>query len=112
MKKGDRLTEITVNSTICGFTHKIKGSMNGDKIIVDIETPCEKIKKFSHMEIPMMETLDIKDNYVIDKAQEAQCSSNCLVPCALLNLCKLESGFMAKSLAKKAGSISIKFDEV
>jgi len=112
MKKGDRLTEITVNSTICGFTHKIKGSMKGDKIIVDIETPCEKIKKFSHMEIPMMETLDIKDNYVIDKAQEAQCSSNCLVPCALLNLCKLERGFMAKSLAKKAGSISIKFDEV
>ncbi len=84
--------------------------MKGDKIIVDIETPCEKIKKFSHMQIPMMETLDIKKNYVIDKAQEAQCSSNCLVPCAILNLCKLESGFMAKSLAKKARSISIEFN--
>lgn len=85
--------------------------MKGDKIIVDIETPYEKIKKFSHMEIPMMET-DIKNNYVINKAQEAQCSSNCLVPCAVLNLCKLESGFLAKSLVKKAGSISIEFDEV
>ncbi len=106
------MTEITVNSTICGFTHKIKGSMKGDKIIVDIETPCEKIKKISHMEIPMMETLDIKNNYVIDRAQEAQCSSNCLVPCAVLNLCKLESGFMAKSLAKKAGTISIEFSDV
>ncbi|AKB24088.1 hypothetical protein MSMTP_0619 [Methanosarcina sp. MTP4] len=106
------MTEITVNSTLCGFVHKIRGKMKGSKIIVDIETPCEKIKKFSHMEIPMMETMDIKDNYVTDRAKEAQCSSNCLVPCAILNLCKLESGFVAKSLAKKAGSIEIVFDEV
>ncbi len=106
------MTEITVNSTLCGFVHKISGSLKGSKIIVDIETPCEKIKKFSHMEIPMMETMDIKDNYVMDRAKEAQCSSNCLVPCAVLNLCKLESGFLAKSLAKKAGSISIEFTDV
>jgi hypothetical protein len=110
--KGDKLAEFTVNSTICGFVHKIYGSKKGNKIIVDIETPCEKIKKFSHMEVPMMEILDIKNNYVIDRAQEAQCSSNCLVPCAILNLCRMESGFLAKSLVKKAGSISIEFSEV
>ena len=84
----------------------------GNKIIVDIETPCDKIKKFSHIEIPIMETLDIKNNYVINKAQEANCSSNCLVPCAILNLCRLESGFLSKSLAKKVGSISIEFNNV
>ena len=106
------MTEITVNSTICGFIHIIRGSRKGDKINVDIETPCEKITKLSHMEIPMMEILDIKDNYVIDKAQEAKCCSNCLVPCAVLNLCRLESGFLAKSLAKKAGSMSIEFNDV
>ena len=112
-KKGDLLTAtLTVNSTICGFVHKIRGNKKGNKIIVDIETPCEKIKKFSHMEIPTTEILDIKNNYVIDRAQEANCSSNCLVPCAVLNLCRLESGFLAKSLAKKAGSISIEFNEV
>jgi len=110
--KGGKLTEFTVNSTICGFVHKIRGSKKGNKIIVDIETPCEKIKKFSHMEVPMMEIMDIKNNYVIDRAQEAQCSSNCLVPCAVLNFCRLESGFLAKSLVKKAGSISIEFNEV
>jgi hypothetical protein len=110
--KGGTLSEFTVNSTICGFVHKIHGSKKGNKIIVDIETPCEKIKKFSHMEVPMMEILDIKNNYVIDRAQEAQCSSNCLVPCAVLNLCRMESGFLAKSLVKKAGSISIEFNEV
>ena len=102
--------EFTVNSTICGFVHTIRGSKKGNKIIVDIETPCEKIKKFSHMEIPTMEILDIKNNYVIDRAQEAKCSSKCIVPCAVLNLCRLESGFLAKSLAKKAGSLSIVFE--
>lgn len=106
------MTEIAVNSTICGFVHKVHGSRKGNKIAVDIETPCEKIKKFSHMEIPMKEIMDIKDNYVIDKAQEAKCCSNCLVPCAVLNLCRLESGLIAKSLAKKAGSISIEFKDV
>ncbi|WP_048124669.1 DUF6951 family protein [Methanosarcina lacustris] len=106
------MAKITVNSTICDFTHKICGSMKGGKIIVDIETPCEKIKKISHLEIPMMETMDIKDNYVMDRAKEAKCCSNCMVPCGVLNLCKLESGFLAKSLAKKAGSLSIDFDEV
>ena len=110
--QGDHLTEITVNSTLCGFVHKIRGNKKGSKIIVDIETPCEKIQKLTHMEIPMMETMDIKDNYVTDRAKEAKCSANCLVPCAVLNLCKLESGFVAKSLAKKAGSIEIIFDEV
>lgn len=110
--KGDKLAEFTVNSAVCGFVHKIRGSKKGNKIIVDIETPCAKIKKISHMEVPMMEILDIKNNYVIDRAHEADCSSNCLVPCAVLNLCRMESGFLAKSLIKKAGSISIEFNEV
>ncbi len=106
------MSKITVNSTICDFTHKVCGELKGDKIIVDIETPCEKIKEISHLEVPMMGTLDIKDNYVIERAKEAKICSNCLVPCGVLNICKLESGFLAKSLAKKAGSLSIDFDEV
>lgn len=106
------MTEITVNSNICGFVHKIRGSKKGNRVIVDIETPCEKVKKFSHVEVPVMEILDIKNNYVIDRAQEAKCCSNCLVPCAVLNLCRMESGFLAKSLAKKAGSISIEFNDI
>ncbi|HII03085.1 TPA: hypothetical protein HA351_16010 [Methanosarcinaceae archaeon] len=106
------MSKITVNSTICDFTHKVCGKLKGDKIIVDIETPCEKIKEISHLEVPMMGTLDIKDNYVMERAKEAKICSNCLVPCGVLNICKLESGFLAKSLAKKAGSLSIDFDEV
>lgn len=106
------MAEFTVNSTICGFVHKIHGIKKGDKIIIDIDTPCAKIKKISHMEVPMMEILDIRDNYVINRAHDADCSSNCLVPCAVLNLCRMESGFLAKSLVKKAGGIDIEFNEV
>lgn len=106
------MTKLTVNSTICGFTHKISGTLKKDKIIIDIETPCKNVGKISHMEVPMMEIMNVKDNYVMEKAQEANCGANCLVPCAIINLCKLESGFIAKSLAKKAGNISIVFDEV
>lgn len=47
------MSEVTVNSTLCGFIHKISGRKQGNKIIIDIETPCEKIKEFSHMEIPI-----------------------------------------------------------
>ena len=47
-------SSVTVNSNICGFVHKVHGKLDGKNIIIDIETPCEKIKKMSHMEIPIM----------------------------------------------------------
>lgn len=104
------MTNITVNSNICGFVHKIRGKRSGKDIVIDIETDCEKIKKMSHMEIPMDQTLDIRDNYVMIKAQEAQCSSNCLVPCGILHVCRIEMGILSSSLAKKSGDISIAFE--
>jgi hypothetical protein len=61
------------------------------------------------MEIPMDQTLDIKDNYVISKAQEMNCSSNCLVPCGVLHVCRIEMGLLSETLAKKSGNISIDF---
>ncbi|WMW24060.1 hypothetical protein RE474_08090 [Methanolobus sediminis] len=103
------MAEVVINSNICGFAHKVHGKMDGKNIIIDIESDCEKIKKLSHMEVPMDQTLDIKDNYVLTKAQEAQCSSNCLVPCGILNVCRIEMGMLSASLARKSGNISIDF---
>lgn len=104
-------SSVTVNSNICGFVHKVHGKLEGKNIIIDIETPCEKIKKMSHMEIPIMETMAIKDNYVMNKAQELQCTPICLVPCAVLHVCRMESGMLSKTLARKMGNVSIEFDE-
>ena len=61
----------------------------------------------SHMEIPMDQTFDIKDNYVISKAQEMKWCSTCLVPCGILHVCRIEMGTLSQSLARKSGRISI-----
>jgi hypothetical protein len=103
------MSEIVINSTICGFVHKVHGKLDGENIVVNIESDCQKIKNMAHMEIPMDQTLDIKDNYVMSKAQEMKCSSNCLVPCGILNVCRIEMGLLSESLARKAGDIGIKF---
>ena len=104
------MTEVTVKSNVCGFTHKVCGKMEGDKIIVDIDTPCEKVKNMSHLEVPLMDLFDIKDNYVMQKAQEAKCSVTCIVPSAVLHVCCLEAGMMSKSLVEKVGNICIEFE--
>ncbi|WP_440951629.1 DUF6951 family protein [Methanococcoides sp. FTZ1] len=104
------MTKITVDSAICGFTHTVTGHLDGDRIIIDIDSPCEKIREISHLEVPMMEIFGIDDNYVIRKAKEAKCSSTCLVPCAVLHMCSLEAGFMSKNLAESSGTISINFE--
>ncbi|QLC50165.1 hypothetical protein HWN40_07875 [Methanolobus zinderi] len=103
------MTEVRVNSRICGFTHIVRGKRDGKKIIVDIDTPCEKIKKMSHLEVDMMDLFDIKDNLVMEKAKEARCTPTCLVPCAVMHVCCIEADFMSDTLAKETGSISIDF---
>ena len=55
------MAKATVHANICGFKHVIEGKMVGPNIVIDIVTPCEKIKKMSHMEIPVMEIMDIKE---------------------------------------------------
>jgi hypothetical protein len=103
------MTDVTINSNICGFVHNVHGKRAGKNIVIDIETDCEKIKKMSHMEIPMDQTLDIKDNYVMTKAQEMKWCSTCLVPCGILHVCRMEMGLLSESLAKKSRNISIDF---
>lgn len=104
------MAKATVHANICGFKHVIEGKMVGPNIVIDIVTPCEKIKKMSHMEIPVMEIMDIKDNYVMEKAQELNCSSNCLVPCGVIHVCRIEAGLLTQSLCKNVEGVSITFD--
>jgi hypothetical protein len=34
-------------------------------------------------------------------------TSNCLVPCGILHVCRIEMGILYESLAKKSGNVSI-----
>ncbi len=101
---------VTVNSTICGFKHKINGQLEGKKVITDIETDCAKVAKLSHMEIPKKETFNIKDNYVMNQAKDT-CCPICIVPAAALYVCKMELGMLSKNLAKQSGNVNIDFNE-
>lgn len=101
----------TVNSALCNYKHKIVGKLNGENVIIDIDTSCENIKKMAHMEIPVMETMDIRDNYIMNKAHEIYCTPTCLVPCGIMHVCKMESGMLSKSLTKKMKSIGIHFED-
>ncbi|MEA1985684.1 MAG: hypothetical protein U9N13_08565 [Euryarchaeota archaeon] len=104
------MADLTVNSRICGFTHKVHGEMDGKNIRVSIDTECEKVKKISSMEVPRMELFDIKENYVMNNAQKAHCCATCIVPSGVLHVCNIEAGFISSTLAKKSGSISIDFE--
>jgi len=103
------MVDIKVNSNICGYKHKIHGEKKGKEISIDIETGCKKIKEISHLDVPMMKILDIKDNYVTEKAQTARACASCLVPCGVLHACNIEAGFISDTLAKKSGNVSIEF---
>lgn len=106
------MTEVKVNSRICGFTHKISGKVEGKNMIIDIETPCKKISSASHMEIPMKELYDplYSDNPVFQKVKEAKWCSTCLVPCGIMHVCRMDMGTISKTLAKNSGGISIEFE--
>lgn len=104
------MAQATVHSKLCGFTHMITSKKDGENVLINIQTDCEKIKKMSPMVLSVMELFDIKENPVMNKAQELKCSSNCLVPCGVLNVSRIEAGFLAESLCRKVGSLSITFD--
>ncbi|MEZ5335346.1 MAG: hypothetical protein R2741_08960 [Methanolobus sp.] len=103
-------SSVKVNSRICGFKHQINGQLEGKEIITDIQTDCAKVAKMSHMEIPKKQTLNIKENYAMDKAKDT-CCSMCIVPAAVMYVCKLETGMISPNLAKKAGTVDIDFNE-
>lgn len=103
------MTDATINSRICGYVHQVHGEIDGDKVLIDIKTPCNVVKNISHMEVPLKRILGIKNNYVLEKASDAPCCDTCLVPCGVLHVCRLEAGYMSKTLAKDVGNVSVEF---
>jgi hypothetical protein len=106
------MTDVKVNSRICGFTHRISGKVDGKNMIIDIETPCKKVAMLSHMEIPVKELYEpfYNDNQVFQKVKEAKWCSTCLVPCGIMHVCRMDLGTISKTLAKNSGNISIEFE--
>ena len=65
------MTEMKVSSYICGITHKIMGRVEGDRIIIEIDTPCEKFRDLSHLEFPLQEMYDTQEKLSLEMARKA-----------------------------------------
>lgn len=48
-----KMTKISLYSRICGLSHTVTGRIDRDRIIVEIETPCEKFRDFTSLKFPL-----------------------------------------------------------
>lgn len=103
-------TEVKVNSRICDHIHNVKAAKDGKNVIVEVDTSCEKVKKMTGLEVSQMEMFDMKDSSIMDKAKESKVCATCIVPASIMTACHIESGFISKTLAGKAGSVSMEFE--
>lgn len=102
-------TEVKVNSRICDHIHSVRATKDGKKIIVEVDTSCEKIKQMSGLEVSKMELFDMKDSSIMERAKESKVCATCIVPAAVMTACHIETGFISKNLAERAGSVSMEF---
>lgn len=92
------MTKMKVSSYICGITHTITGKVEGDRIIIEIDTPCEKFRDLSRLEFPLEEMCDTQDKLYLEMAKKTECNmecaldctQDCLIPPAVFNVCSIE----------------------
>jgi len=96
------MTKISVSSCMCGFSHTIMGRVEGDKIIIKIETPCEKFRELTCLEFPIEEMPENHSNLALEMERQTDCSlectrecaldctRGCLIPHAVFNVCSIE----------------------
>ncbi len=92
------MTEMKVSSYICGITHTIMGRVEGDRIIIEIDTPCERFRDLSHLEFPLQEMYDTQEKLSLEMARKTECNmecaldctQDCLIPPAVFNVCSIE----------------------
>lgn len=77
------MTKIILSSRICGLSHKVTGRTEGDRIIIGIDSPCEKFRKFTFLEFPLQELPDSQDNITLEMERQINCSFECTRECAL-----------------------------
>lgn len=96
------MRKISVSSRICGLIHTVMGRIEGDRIIIKIDTPCEKFREFTCLEFSLQELPDNLENVTLEMERQINCSfectrecaldftRKCLIPGAVLNVCSVE----------------------
>ncbi len=106
------MTKISVSSRICGSRHKITGKIEGDKIVIKIDTCCEKFKEQDSLEFPLHKLPENQRNIIQEMERQVKCSfectrecaldctRGCLIPPAVLNVCSIERRLVKKEIVK------------
>ena len=110
------MTKIRVSSCICNSNHTITGRVEGDRIIIKIDTPCKKFSELGCLEFPLYELPEDQNNLILAMEGQIGWSLNCtkecaldftrqcLIPPAVFSICNIESGLAEKELAESARS--------
>lgn len=106
------MTKISVSSRICGLSHTVTGRTEGDRIIIEIDSPCEKFREFTFLEFPLQGLPDSQDSITLEMEKQINCSfectkecaldctRKCLIPGAVLNVCSIENELTIKEHAE------------
>lgn len=87
------MAKMSISSHMCGYTHTIREKIERDKIIVEIESPCEKFSGVSHLELPFMEISDTQDRRILETTgnRELDCAQVCPIPHAVPDIYRIEN---------------------
>ncbi|MGB9133633.1 MAG: hypothetical protein WCB90_13640 [Methanosarcina sp.] len=118
------MTKINLSSRICSSKHNVMGRVEGDNIIIKIDTPCEKFRKLSCLEFPLQKLPENKRDLTREMEKQTKCSfectrecaldftRECLIPSAIFNVCRIENDRLTESLTKfEKKSISLLFEK-
>ena len=106
------MTKISVSSRTCGLRHTVAGKTEGDKIIIEIDSPCEKFREFTSLEFLLQKLPDNQDNIIPEMERQINCSfectkecaldctRKCLIPSAVFKVCSIENELIKKEHAE------------
>jgi len=109
-----KMTKISVSSCICDSNHTITGRVEGDRIIVQINTPCEKFREFDCLEFALYKLPEDRSNLIMEMEGKMGCSLNCtkecaldctrqcLIPTAVFSVCSIENELGKKEHTESA----------
>jgi|GEM_PF-1177816 len=77
------MIKISVSSGMCGFSHTVTGRVKGGRIIIKIDTPCEKFRELACLEFPLQELPENQSELTLELERQTDCSLECTRECAL-----------------------------
>ncbi len=91
------MTQVVVNSGICGFSTTVTAEKGKDKkVLISLETECEMVKEMAE-EIELLDMMAVftrfLENPVYRSASKHLKHVTCPVPCGVLKAMEAEAGF-------------------